>query len=98
MEQDDLVIDVRGCRIESLRDFVAAVRAVESEAFPEWQGWSLDALWDTFWTGGISDLIDNNFVVVRADRGGLLVPGNRSGEGLVELFAEVSGARLELFD
>ncbi|MEV8096046.1 barstar family protein [Kitasatospora sp. NPDC085879] len=102
MEESELVIDVRGHRIDSLRDFVDVILTVEPRAFPEWQGANLNALWDTFGSRGISALIDSHDVaVIRADRAGLLADDNPAGAGLRSVFDELNAAeraRLELFD
>ncbi|WP_405017225.1 hypothetical protein OHV05_09165 [Kitasatospora sp. NBC_00070] len=99
MDTTELVVDVRGHRLESLADFRDAVAVAVPGALPTWQGRSLDALWDTIENRGISELIDSHDVlVVRADRRGLFSPGHPVGGGLVELLEEATRARLELSD
>ncbi|MFI5530338.1 barstar family protein [Kitasatospora sp. NPDC051853] len=99
METSELVIDVRGFRIESAAEFADALRAVEPEALPGWRGRSLDALWDYIEHRGWSERIDRyQVLVVRAVRAGLFADGNRAGHDIAEVFGEATRARLELSD
>ncbi|MFE6751342.1 hypothetical protein ACFVGM_36230 [Kitasatospora purpeofusca] len=99
MGRGELVVDVRGYRVECLEDFRDAIRAVEPRVLPRWQGRSLDALWDTIENRGVSDFLDaHEVLVVRADRAGLFAEGSPGGAGLCSVFADATRARLELFD
>ncbi|WP_344636809.1 hypothetical protein [Kitasatospora cystarginea] len=98
MARTELLVNVRGHRIESLMDFREALVSVNPEALGYWKGRSLDALWDIIENRGFSDLLDSHDVlVVRADRSEFLSPENRVGAVLLELFESATRARLELF-
>lgn len=93
MTGTELVVDLRGRRIGSLRDFWAAV--AEPCGLPPWFGRNLDAWWDTVETGGISEVVDRyDLLVFRADATGLFAPGNPDGARLMD--PESTRTRFEL--
>ncbi|MCY1138266.1 DUF402 domain-containing protein [Actinoplanes sp. Pm04-4] len=72
----DLVVDLRGRRIETLDDFWDAV-AVPC-GLPPWFGRNLDAWADTLQAGGISELIDDHdALIIHVDRRGWFSRDNR---------------------
>lgn len=82
----DLIIDLRGAKIETLDDFWDAVAG--PCGLPTWFGRNLEAWRDTIQTRGISDLIDrHDAVVVHVDRAGLFARKNREARALKETFA-----------
>ncbi|MGE7436558.1 barstar family protein [Kitasatospora sp. NPDC001175] len=98
LAKTELLVDVRGRRIESLTDFREALVSVNPEALGYWKGRSLDALWDIIENRGFSNLLDSHDVlVVHADHSEFLSPENQVGAALLELFESATHARLELF-
>ncbi|MGF1429643.1 barstar family protein [Kitasatospora sp. LaBMicrA B282] len=94
----ELLVDVRGRRVESLMEFREALVAVNHEALGYWQGRSLDALWDIIEHRGFSDLLDSHDVlVVRADRSEFLSAEHPVGKVVLRIFDDATHARLELF-
>jgi hypothetical protein len=82
----DLVVDLRGNKIETLDDFWDAVS--EPCGLPVWFGRNVDAWRDTIQVRGISDLIDrHDTVVVHVDRSGLFASKNREARALRRAFA-----------
>ncbi|MEV4702238.1 barstar family protein [Actinoplanes sp. NPDC049316] len=89
---DDLVVDLRGRRMETLDDFWDAVSV--PCGLPAWFGRNIEAWRDTIQVRGISDLIDrHDAVVVHVDRVGLFSRRNREARALRETFAG-RGSRL----
>ncbi|MFD3471459.1 barstar family protein [Streptomyces sp. NPDC058682] len=85
MTDSELIIDLRGRRIETLNDFWDAVS--EPCGLPEWCGRNLDAWSDTINTRGISDVIDSHDVLVmHVDKRGLFDGSRREGRALAEIF------------
>lgn len=66
----DLVVDLRGVRIETMDDFWDAVAG--PCGLPRWFGRNLDAWSDTIHAGGISEVIDSHErLIIHVDRLGL---------------------------
>jgi hypothetical protein len=83
---EDLVVDLRGRKMESLDDFWDAVSG--PCGLPAWFGRNIDAWRDAIQVRGISDLIDrHDAVVVHVDRVGLFSRKNREARALRETFA-----------
>jgi hypothetical protein len=83
---DDLVVDLRGRRIETLDDFWDAVSG--PCGLPAWFGRNIDAWRDTIQVRGVSELIDrHDAVVVHVDRVGLFSQRNREARALRATFA-----------
>ncbi|MFC8454327.1 barstar family protein [Kitasatospora sp. NPDC057223] len=85
MTRPDLVIDLRGRRIETLSDFWDAVMG--PCMLPSWFGRNLDAWRDLTESvqGGLSDHLErHDKIVIRADAKGLFAPGNRHGSLLMD--------------
>lgn len=83
---DDLVVDLRGRRIETLDDFWDAVSG--PCVLPAWFGRNIDAWRDTIQVRGISDVIDrHDAVVVHVDRAGLFARKDREARMLRQAFA-----------
>ncbi|MEU9737203.1 barstar family protein [Streptomyces sp. NPDC048002] len=71
MKDSELTVDLRGRRIETLKDFWDAV--AEPCGLPEWFGRNLDAWSDTIHARGISDVVDSHdILVVHVDQRGLV--------------------------
>ena len=82
----DLVVDLRGRKMETLDDFWDAVSG--PCGLPAWFGRNTEAWRDTVQVRGISDLIDRHeVVVVHVDRAGLFSRKNREARALRETFA-----------
>ncbi|MGW1992077.1 barstar family protein [Embleya sp. NPDC001921] len=80
-----LTVDLRGRRIETLKDFWDAV--AEPCGLPEWFGRNLDAWSDTIHARGISEVIDGyDVLVVHVDQRGLFEGGRQEGEALAGIF------------
>ncbi|MFD7258853.1 barstar family protein [Streptomyces sp. NPDC059874] len=85
MADKELMVDLRGRRIETLRDFFRVV--AEPCGLPEWHGRNLDAWSDTIHSRGISEVIDSHdLLVVHVDQQGLFNEGNQVGVALAEVF------------
>ncbi|MGW4379989.1 barstar family protein [Kitasatospora sp. NPDC004531] len=70
MMNSELIVDLRGRRIETLNDFWDAVSG--PCGLPTWFGRNLNAWSDTIETRGISEVIDgHDRLVVHVDRRGL---------------------------
>jgi Barstar (barnase inhibitor) len=83
---EDLVVDLRGRKMETLDDFWDAVAG--PCGLPAWFGRNIEAWRDTIQVRGISDLIDrHDAVVVHVDRAGLFCRKNREARALRETFA-----------
>ncbi|BEL06213.1 hypothetical protein Q0Z83_044040 [Actinoplanes sichuanensis] len=83
---EDLVVDLRGSRIETLDDFWDAVSG--PCGLPAWFGRNVDAWRDTIQARGISEVIDRHDVlVVHVDRAGLFARKNYDARALREAFA-----------
>lgn len=82
----DLVVDLRGRKIETLDDFWDAVS--DSCGLPAWFGRNVEAWRDTIQVGGISDLIDrHDAIVVHVDRAGLFLRRSDEARALRRTFA-----------
>lgn len=82
----DLVVDLRGRKLETLDDFWDAVS--DPCGLPPWFGRNIEAWRDTIQVRGISDLIDrHDAVVVHVDRSGLFSEKNREARALRRAFA-----------
>ena len=82
----DLIVDLRGRRIETLDDFWDAVSG--PCGLPTWFGRNIDAWRDTIQVRGISEVVDrHDAVVVHVDRAGLFARRNRETRALREAFA-----------
>ncbi|MEU6215406.1 barstar family protein [Streptomyces sp. NPDC047023] len=85
MTDGELVVDLRGRRIETLGDFWDAVS--EPCGLPVWFGRNLDAWADTIASRGISDVIDSHDVlIVHVDQGGLFGGERREARVLAGIF------------
>ncbi|MEV7215398.1 barstar family protein [Kitasatospora cineracea] len=85
MEDTELVVDLRGRRIETLDDFWDAV--AEPCGLPDWFGRNLDAWADTIHTRGISEVIDRHALLsVHVDRQGLFGGDRQDGQALARAF------------
>ncbi|WP_406076492.1 barstar family protein [Streptomyces virginiae] len=85
MTDGELIVDLRGRRIETLDDFWDAVSG--PCGLPEWCGRNLDAWSDTINTRGIADVIDSHdFLVVHVDGRGLFDGSRREGRAPAEVF------------
>ena len=85
MKDRELVVDLRGRLIETLKDFWDAVS--EPCGLPEWFGRNLDAWSDTIATRGISDVIDSHdILIVHVDQRGLFGGGRQEGHVLACIF------------
>ena len=82
----DLVVDLRGRKLETLDDFWDAVAG--PCGLPAWFGRNVDAWRDTIQVRGISDLVDgHDAVVVHVDRAGLFSRKDREARALRAAFA-----------
>ncbi|MFG3001977.1 barstar family protein [Streptomyces sp. NPDC048340] len=85
MKDNELTVDLRGRRIETIKDFWDAVAG--PCGLPEWFGRNLDAWADTIHARGISEVIDScDVLVVHVDQRGLFEGGRREGEVLAGIF------------
>ncbi|MEV6476188.1 barstar family protein [Streptomyces sp. NPDC051657] len=85
MTESELVIDLRGRRIETLDDFWDAVTG--PCGLPDWFGRNLDAWADTIHARGISDVIDRHSTLsVHVDRTGIFAADDRDARALGEVF------------
>ncbi|QES52815.1 hypothetical protein DEJ50_32265 [Streptomyces venezuelae] len=88
MNDSELTVDLRGRRIETLKDFWDAVAG--PCGLPEWFGRNLDAWSDTIHARGISDVIDSyDVLVVHVDQRGLFGGDRQEGEILAGVFGGV---------
>jgi hypothetical protein len=82
----DLVVDLRGRKINTLDDFWDALSG--PCGLPAWFGRNLEAWRDTIQVRGISDLIDrHDAVVVHVDRAGLFSRRSDEARALRRTFA-----------
>jgi hypothetical protein len=82
----DLIVDLRGRRIETIDDFWDAVSG--PCGLPSWFGRNLDAWYDTIQTRGISTLIDSHdSLTIHVDRAGFFAHGDRETRALRQTFA-----------
>jgi hypothetical protein len=89
---DDLVVDLRGNRIDNLDDFWDAI--AEPCGLPTWFGRNVEAWRDTIQTRGISEVVDaHDVLIVHVDRLGLFA---RKSRELRELRAAFAGRRAQL--
>ncbi|MEI5034354.1 barstar family protein [Streptomyces sp. S1A(2023)] len=85
MTESELVIDLRGRRIETLDDFWDAVTG--PCGLPDWFGRNLDAWEDTIHGRGISDVIDRHSTLsVHVDRTGIFAANDPDARALGEVF------------
>lgn len=85
MTDSELVIDLRGRRIETLDDFWDAVTG--PCGLPDWFGRNLDAWADTIHGRGISDVIDRHGTLsVHVDRTGIFAANDPDARALGEVF------------
>ncbi|GAA3014817.1 barstar family protein [Streptosporangium longisporum] len=85
MKDSELVVDLRGQRIETLNDFWDAVSG--PCGLPQWFGRNLDAWSDIIHARDISEVIDShNVLVVHVDRHGLFEGDCRKGQDLTAIF------------
>jgi hypothetical protein len=83
---NDLVVDLRGMKIETLEDFWDAVS--HPCGLPVWFGRNVEAWRDAIQVRGISDLIDrHDAVVVHVDRAGIFSGRNREARAWRAAFA-----------
>jgi len=82
----DLIVDLRGQKLETLDDFWDAV--ADPCGLPAWFGRNIEAWRDTIHVRGISGLIDrHDAVVVHVDRAGLFSGKNSDARALRRAFA-----------
>jgi len=82
---NELIVDLRGRRIETLNDFWDAVS--EPCGLPEWFGRNLDAWSDTIQTRGISEVIDSHDILsVHVDQQGLFGGHRQEVMALASIF------------
>ncbi|MEN2423710.1 barstar family protein [Streptomyces rimosus] len=85
MTDNELIVDLRGRRIETLNDFWDAVS--EPCGLPEWFGRNLDAWSDTIQTRGISEVIDSHDILsVHVDQQGLFGGHRQEAKALAGIF------------
>jgi hypothetical protein len=83
---ENLVVDLRGRRLETLDDFWDAVAG--PCGLPDWFGRTIAAWSDTIQTRGISDVIDrHDTLIIHVDRAGFLARDNRELRAFRRTFA-----------
>jgi len=83
---NDLVVDLRGVRMETIDDFWDAVSGPCE--LPAWFGRNIEAWRDAIQTRGISALIDRHDVlIIHVDRTGFFSRTNRQARDLRRAFA-----------